>query len=126
MRILGIDVGGSGIKAAVVDSLSGNLISEQILMPTPSEFTVNEILSVINSLVDRLSHKGPIGIGFPSAVIDGVIQTPPTTFDHKGWIGYSLAEGVQEVTKCQTAVINDADAVGIAEIKYGAGRGIAD
>jgi len=124
MKILGIDVGGSEIKAGIVDTLSWNLISDQILVPTPPRFTQDEILGLIVSIAGKLDHNGPIGIGFPSSVIDGVIQTPPTTFDHAGWIDYSLTNAVQDLTGFPVAVVNDADAAGIAEVRFGAGRNV--
>lgn len=126
MKILGIDIGGSDIKAGIVDTSSWNLLSDQILEPTPPNFTQDEILNAISSIVNRLDHKGPIGIGFPSAVKNGVIQTPPTTFDHDGWIDYSLSKAAQDLTQLPVAVVNDADAAGIAEVMFGAGKNIGD
>lgn len=124
MQVLGIDIGGSGIKGALVDLDSGELASERIRIETPPAFEMDEVAQTIATLIREFDYKGPVGVGFPSAVANGIVLTPPTAHHVPGWIEKSVNERFSKATGCDVMVVNDADAAGLAEIRYGAGRGI--
>lgn len=121
--VLGVDVGGSGIKAAIVDTENGELLTKRRRIATPEGFQAKDIEAVIGNLAREFDYNGPIGVGFPTVVINGVIMAPPTALDYPGWVGYSLANGLAQKTGCTVTVINDADAASLAEMDFGAGRG---
>lgn len=75
MEILGVDIGGSGIKGAIVDTETGELKTERIRIPTPQPATPQAVAETLKQLVDQLNYKGPIGCGFPARVIGGVVLT---------------------------------------------------
>ncbi len=115
---LGIDIGGSGIKFGIVDIEQGTLIGERIKVDTPYPSTPDAIASVIREVVSALDWKGDrIGVGFPAIIQDGVSLTA-TNID-KSWIGVNSEELFHKTTGHRYYVMNDADAAGIAERKYG-------
>lgn len=120
MEILGIDVGGSGIKGALVNVEEGVLITERHRIPTPQPSTPKAVAKVVAELVDHFEWEGPIGCGFPAAVQQGVAKTASNI--HKGWIGTNVEQLFEKATKCPVRVINDADAAGLAEATFGTGR----
>jgi polyphosphate glucokinase len=124
MQILGIDIGGSGIKGALVDPGSGEFASERIRIETPSSFEIGAVTETIAALVSEFNHKGAVGVGFPAAVANGIVLTPPTAHHVAGWVGQSVNERFSEATGCPVMVLNDADAAGLAEMRFGAGRGV--
>ena len=124
MQVLGIDIGGSGIKGALVDLDSGELCSERIRIETPPSFEINAVSQVIATLVDKFNYKGPVGVGFPAAVADGIVLTPPTAHHVAGWVEQSVNDRFSAATGCHVMVLNDADAAGLAEMRFGAGRGV--
>lgn len=124
MQVLGIDIGGSGIKGALVDIDSGELASERIRIKTPPSFEIDAVTESIATLVKAFDYKGAVGIGFPAAVANGIVLTAPTAHNVAGWTGQSVNERFSAATGCNVKVINDADAAGLAEIRFGAGRGI--
>ncbi|MFC1688302.1 polyphosphate--glucose phosphotransferase [Pseudomonadota bacterium] len=124
MQILGIDIGGSGIKGALVDLESGALMSERLRIETPASFRIDEVSDTIARLVREFKYTGPIGAGFPAAVANGEVLTPPTAHHVKGWVDQSVNDRFSEATGCAVSVLNDADAAGLAEIRFGAGKGI--
>jgi polyphosphate glucokinase len=121
MEILGIDVGGSGIKGAPVDTVTGELLAERCRFETPEPSKPQPVAEVIAQIVNCFNWKGPIGCGFPSVVRNGVILTAANI--HKKWIGTNAAALFAETTGCPVCVMNDADAAGLAEMAFGAGRG---
>lgn len=121
MVILGVDIGGSGIKIARVDSTTGEMLSERIRVATPKPSTPNAIAAVIANIVNDLGWNGPIGCGFPAVVQGGIVRTAANV--SKKWIGTNAESLFVSATGCQTAVVNDADAAGLAEMRFGAGRG---
>ena len=123
-ELLGIDVGGSGIKGALVNAETGELASERIRVLTPGDFTIESVSKAIAKLVKKLKYKGPIGVGFPSAVANGIVLIPPTALHYPGWVGHSAQEAFAQATGCSVVVVNDADAAGMAEIRWGAGQGV--
>lgn len=115
---LGIDIGGSGIKAGLVDLASGQLLGERIKIDTPQPSTPDAVAMTLKTLLDSLDWQGEkIGVGFPSTMQDGVALIAPNI--DKGWIGTNVGELFHQYTGHQYYVINDADAAGLAERMYG-------
>lgn len=121
MDILGIDIGGSGIKGAVVNTSSGELISERHRIETPQPVTPQAVAQTVRQLVAQFEWKGSIGFGFPAAIQHGVARTAANI--DKLWIGTDVRYLFHEATGCPVKVINDADAAGLAESAFGAGQG---
>ncbi len=119
---LGIDVGGSGIKGGIVDIKQGKIISERIRVLTPGTGKPDEIIECIKKIVDDLNWKGMIGCGFPAAIKNNEVCTAANI--HQSWIGVKVDELIMRATGNTAKAINDADAAGLAEIKYGAGAGV--
>lgn len=121
MQILGIDIGGSGIKGAPVDIESGELVTERFRIPTPNPSAPDAVADVVKEIVKNFQWKGPIGCTFPAIVRRGVVESAANV--DQGWIGMDGQKVIQKKTKCPTILVNDADAAGIAEMQFGAGRG---
>lgn len=125
MLALGIDIGGSGIKAAIVDLDKGELVSERIRVATPEVAEVAEVLRILRSLLKELDWKsGPVGIGFPGVIRDNRICTAVNL--HDSLVGLQLAEKLKDAVSGPIHVVNDADAAGYAEMRFGAGRPYAN
>ena len=120
MQVMGIDVGGSGIKASIVDTVSGEILSERQRIPTPPPADSKAILKTIEDLIHLFEWQGPIGCGFPAVVQNGIVRTASNI--DKNWIGQNIQQLLSEATGRQVFVLNDADAAGLAEIWFGAGR----
>lgn len=120
MNILGIDIGGSGIKGAPVDTARGEILAERIRLPTPEPSKPKAVAEVVAEIALRFNWQGPIGCGFPAALRRGVALTAANI--HQSWIGTDVAELFGEATGCPCVVINDADAAGLGEMHFGAGR----
>jgi len=120
MEALGIDVGGSGIKAAPVDLTTGKRLVKRKRMPTPQPSLPEAMYSVMEELVDFFGWEGPIGCALPSVVRAGVVYTAANI--DKSWIGRNAAADLTERLGSPVAVLNDADAAGIAENTFGAAR----
>jgi polyphosphate glucokinase len=126
-RALGIDVGGTGIKAAVVDVASGRLVTDRVREPTPQPATTRAVMNVVARLVRRLEATGklaadtPGGLGFPSVIRAGRAMTA-TQLD-AAWIGSSVRQTFERRLGRPMVVLNDTDAAGVAELAYGAGKG---
>ena len=120
MQILGIDVGGTGIKAAIIETANGELASERIRIETPRPATPAAIGNVLQSLVRQMQWSGPIGMGFPAAIQRGIARTAANI--DKSFIGLPIAKFFSEQTGCPVHVANDADVAGMAEMRFGAGR----
>ncbi len=120
-QALGIDVGGSGIKGAIVDLDTGQLVGDRFRVETPQPATPDAVAGKVAEVVRHFRWTGPLGVCYPGVVVDGVVHTAANV--DRAWIGcnaaetYSKALGGQRVT-----VLNDADAAGLAEQRYGAGR----
>lgn len=123
-QVLGIDVGGSGIKGALVDLETGELATERIRIKTPADFGMDGVVGTIGKLIKKFDYSGPIGVGFPAAVAGGVVLTAPTAHAVPGWVGHSIEEAIEKISGCNATVINDADAAGTAEARFGAGKGV--
>lgn len=119
-KILGIDIGGSGIKGAVVNAKTGELLTERFRVPTPIPSTPSAVADEIKHIASHFSWKGAIGIGYPGVVQDGVTKTAANI--DKGWINLNAEEFLEKKTGHPVYILNDADAAGFAEIKFGAGK----
>ncbi len=124
MQVLGIDIGGSGIKGALVDTNNGELVSDRIRIKTPRDFEIEAVTHTIATLVNEFDYKGPVGIGFPAAVANGIVLTPPTAHHVAGWVNQSINERFSKATGYNVMVLNDADAAGLAEMRFGVGRAV--
>ena len=120
---LGIDVGASGIKGAIVNIKTGDLQSERLRLPTPSPASPKAVVQVFAELVDQFSWQKSIGCGFPSVIKKGVVHTAANI--EKKWIGVNAEQLLSEVTGCKVLISNDADLAGLAEMRHGAGKGQA-
>jgi polyphosphate glucokinase len=121
MKILGIDVGGSGIKGAPVDITKGVLLEERHRIDTPQPAKPDAVADVVGEIADYFDWKGPIGCTFPAVIKRGIVQTAANVDDD--WIGTDAHRLFQRVTNCPVLVMNDADAAGVAEMTFGAGVG---
>jgi len=121
MQILGIDIGGSGIKGAPVDIDTGEMLSERFRIPTPQPANPKAVAETVSQIAKHFEWTGPIGCGFPAVVQQGVTRTAANV--HKKWIGTDAVALFHEKTGCPVRVVNDADAAGLAEMKFGAGKG---
>jgi polyphosphate glucokinase len=120
MTILGIDIGGSGIKGAPVDLQSGDLSAERYRLETPRPADPDHMVPVLKEVAGHFPGDGPIGVTFPGVVVRGVIKTAANL--SKDWIGVDAATLFTEATSRPVTVLNDADAAGVAEMAFGAGR----
>jgi polyphosphate glucokinase len=121
MHALGIDIGGTGIKAAPVDVTTGKLLADRQKIETPRPARPEPVADVVKKLTTAFSWSGPIGITFPGVVTDGVTRTAANL--DPAWIGYDAASLFGQATGNPVRVLNDADAAGVAEMRFGAGVG---
>jgi len=121
MNTLGIDIGGSGIKGAVVNTETGEFIQERFRLPTPEKAEPGDVAKTVKQLVDHFRWKGAVGAGFPAVVLHGVTYTAANV--HPSWIGTNAEDLFHKETSLPVYVLNDADAAGVAEMAFGAGRG---
>ncbi|MDR0344611.1 MAG: ROK family protein [Nocardiopsaceae bacterium] len=122
MHAIGVDIGGSGIKAAPVDLASGKLLAERQKLSTPQPSTPKAVASVVAELTRSFNWSGPVGATFPGVVVDGTTRTAANV-DH-AWIGLDVRALLAEATRLDVSVVNDADAAGMAEMAFGAGEGV--
>lgn len=121
---VGIDIGGTGIKGAVVDLDTGKLVTSRIKSPTPQGGRPEDIVAVVVDLVDKLGgldKKTPVGVCFPAAVVNGVTMSAANV--SKEWIGLAAEKLFEKNLRRDIHFINDADAAGVAEVRYGAAKG---
>jgi polyphosphate glucokinase len=121
MHALGIDIGGSGIKAAPVDVATGKLRADRRKIATPRPALPDAIADVVKQLTKSFKWSGPVGITFPGVVIDGVIRTAANL--DPAWIGLDAGALFGKAAGNPVWVLNDADAAGVAEMTFGAGVG---
>lgn len=121
MQILGIDVGGSGIKGAPVDIETGQLLAERVRIRTPKDAEPEPVAAVAAEIVRQFDWQGPVGVGFPAAVKHGIVKTAANISPK--WIGVNANELFTKATGCPCVVNNDADVAGLAEVRFGAGHG---
>lgn len=119
--ILGIDVGGTGIKGALVDVTKGELITERIKIKTPRPADPQAVLATTNEMIDRFDWRGKeMGMGFPCIVKSGICLSANNI--SKDWIGINLVDHFSNGTGSKVSILNDADAAGLAEAHFGAGK----
>jgi polyphosphate glucokinase len=118
---LGIDIGGTGMKAAPVDLATGSLLHKRYRLLTPQPAKPKAVAEACRELVSHFAWQGPIGVTFPAVVKRGVVRTAANV--DARWIGTDADGLLTETTGCPVAVLNDADAAGIAEMRFGAGTG---
>ena len=116
----GIDIGGTGMKAAIVDLASGELRSDRVRIPTPRPATPDAMAKVASELVRALSWSSPIGVGFPGIVRHGVIGSAVNL--DPSWVEIDADRVFTDACGVDVAMVNDADAAGLAEVRWGAGR----
>jgi polyphosphate glucokinase len=119
--ILGIDIGGSGIKANLVDEVTGELRGERHKISTPEGALPDAVAAVVGQMAAHFDYHGPVGCTFPAVVKDG--HTLSAANVAKEWVGADAAHLFGEATGLPVLVVNDADAAGVAEMSFGAGRG---
>ncbi len=120
MTLLGIDIGGTGIKGALVDVSKGELLTDRLRIPTPKKATPKQVADIVKQIVDHHNYKGPIGCGFPAVIRNGVALSAANI--EKIWIGANVTDLMSKATQCPVLTLNDADAAGIAEMKFGHGK----
>jgi polyphosphate glucokinase len=120
-NVLGIDIGGSGIKGALVDLTKGEIVGERVRIDTPDPATPEAIGDVLSAIAKHFTWKGMIGCGFPGVIQHGRIMSAANL--DESLLGVDFSRLAQERTGCPSWVINDADAAGLAEVTFGAGAG---
>ena len=121
MEILGIDVGGSGIKGAPVNIRAGTLTADRFRLKTPKGAEPEPVARVVAEVVKHFDWKGPVGIGFPAPIKHGVVKMAANI--SPAWVGLNADELFAQATGCPVMTLNDADAAGLAEMTFGAGKG---
>ena len=121
-KAIGIDIGGTGIKGALVNTKKGSLIGDRIRFDTPAGATPEQVVSKVAELVEQLDsdHDTPIGICFPAIIKDGVTLSAANV--SSDWVGLKAEKLFAKSLERKVVLLNDADAAGVAEIKYGAGQ----
>ena len=122
-KAIGIDIGGTGIKGAIVDTKRGSLVSDRIRVETPAGGEPEAIAASVKNLLDQLGHVGrlPVGICFPAVVRHGVTQSAANVSN--AWIGLDAEALFTKKLGHHVHMLNDADAAAVAEVKFGAGKG---
>lgn len=110
------------MKGALVNSLTGELLTERFRIPTPASRKPNEMAEVVKQIVEHFDHHGPVGCGFPTVIKHGVCKSPGNL--HKSWYNVNVKELFSEATGLPVTIINDADAAGYAVMNYGIGKGV--
>ncbi len=121
MEILGIDVGGTGIKGAIVNIETGELVSEKHRIPTPKGAMPSDVAEEIAEMVNHFNWKGKVGCGFPSIISHGKVMSASNI--HKSWIGIQADDLFKQHTGLDFKIVNDADAAGLAAMTFGSGKG---
>jgi polyphosphate glucokinase len=120
-RGFGVDVGGSGIKGGIVDLDTGTLVGDRYKLLTPQPATPAAVAKTIAAVVNEFGWNGPLGVTYPGVVTHGIVQTAANV--HKSWIGTNARDVIgAELGGLDVTVLNDADAAGLAEARYGAGK----
>lgn len=119
--VLGIDIGGSGIKANLVDPETGELKAERFKLPTPNPSLPDAVARVVAQMVEHFGYRGPVGCTFPAIVKSGVTLSAANV--DKSWIGCHAADLFAAATGQSVLVVNDADAAGVAEATFGVAQG---
>jgi polyphosphate glucokinase len=118
----GVDIGGSGIKGAIVDLDKGDLATERVKYLTPNPSTPEAVAEVVARLVKEADWTGELGATFPAVIKHGVAKSAANV--DKSWIETDVDKVFTDITNCDVTVLNDADAAGIAEARFGAAKGV--
>jgi polyphosphate glucokinase len=123
-QAVGIDIGGTGIKGALVDTVKGELLSDRIKLDTPKGGEPNDIVKVVVEIVDQLkvAKSVPVGVCFPAIVIDG--KTMSAANVSKKWINFDAEKLFEKALGRDIRFVNDADAAGVGEVRYGAAKDV--
>jgi len=122
MDVLGIDIGGTGIKGAPVDTRDGSLLAERHRIPTPDPATPAAVADIVADMVRHFGWTGPVGATVPARVQHGLVRTAANIHDQ--WIDTQVDRLFSDATGCSVTVLNDADAAGLASMRFGAGSGL--
>ncbi|HEY7107727.1 MAG TPA: ROK family protein [Acidimicrobiia bacterium] len=122
-NVLGIDIGGTGIKGAPVDTTTGELVADRYRIETPHPATPKAVAKVVGDLAAHFGWTGQSGATFPAVMKDGLAETAANV--DEAWIGTDAAELFAKAIGSPVTVVNDADAAGVAEMEFGAGKGVA-
>ena len=120
MTILGIDIGSTGVKAALVEFPGATIAGDPLHLPTPKSISPVAMARAISKIVRHFQHTGPVGAGFPGVIHQGVVITAKNLSPQ--WVGKDAEKIFHKATRQRFSVINDSDAVGLAEMHYGAGK----
>lgn len=118
----GIDIGGTGIKGGIVDLEKGELVSERFRMDTPQPATTKSVTDIAGKVAAHFDYRGPVGMTFPGVVLNGVVHTAANV--DESWIGAPIVEIATPLMPGPVTALNDADAAGLAEVRYGVGEGV--
>lgn len=122
-KMLGIDIGGTGIKGAIVDTNEGILLSDRIKYPTPKNATPQNVIETAMKIIKDLEWEGkPIGAGCPAVVRQGITKSA-TNID-KSWIDFPVEETFCKMAGAPVSLLNDADAAGLAELSFGEAKDV--
>ncbi len=122
-HVLGIDIGATGMKGAIVDIETGELVTERIKLPTPHPATPESMIDPFLDLIKTHNWSGIIGCGFPSIIKNGTALTASNI--DKSWINTNVEDCFEKASGLKVNVVNDADAAGLAEVHFGAGKGMS-
>ena len=117
----GLDIGGTGIKGGIVNLLDGRLVGDRFRKDTPQPATPEAVAATVKKVIDTFDYNGRLGVAFPGVVSHGVVHTSANVDD--SWQGTSLVDTLRDRVPGPISAINDADAAGLAEARYGAGQG---
>ncbi|MBG6181144.1 polyphosphate--glucose phosphotransferase [Arthrobacter sp. CAN_A1] len=127
--VIGIDIGGTGIKGGIVDLVAGEIVGDRYRVPTPQPSTPEAVAEVVSHIVAELSTRPnapaadvPIGVTFPAIIQHGIARSAANV--DQSWVNTDVDTLFSTVLKRDVHVINDADAAGLAEVRYGAGKGV--
>lgn len=119
-RVVGIDIGGTGIKGALVDTARGQLAAKRVRLRTPSPATPQAVAAAVTGVLREIGGTGPVGLTLPAVVRYGIVETA-SNIDY-AWVGMDAVALFSKAAGQPVAVVNDADAAGVAEVCFGAGR----
>lgn len=120
MEILGIDIGGSGMKGALVNTDTGEMLTERHRIPTPESGKPEDMAKVVAQIVEHFNYKGHVGCGFPTIIKKGICKSSGNL--DESWVGVNVPALFKKATGLDFTIINDADAAGYAVMNYGIGK----
>ena len=122
MEILGIDIGGTGIKGGMVNIDTGEMISERFRLDTPKPAEPDTVSKTAAKVIEHFNYNGPVGCGFPAIIKNGVALSAANI--DKQWIGTNAEQLIEQASGSKIYACNDADLAGLAEMRYGSGKGL--